>query len=111
LIDAERYALGSLCVVDHRPRTLTPEQREALQALGRLVISQMEFRRVSADLADSLTDLKTLRGLVPICAHCKVVRNDAGFWESVETYVTAHSDAKFGHGVCPACMKLHYGDV
>ena len=108
LIDSEGNGLGSLCVIDRHPRPLSPEQSKALQALARQIISQLELRRASADLANALTDIKTLRGLLPICSHCKGVRNDAGFWQSVETYVMAHSEADFTHGICPTCMKQHH---
>ena len=108
LIDGEGNGLGSLCVIDRHPRQLSPEQNQALQALSRQIISQLELRRASADLAEALTAIKTLRGLLPICSHCKGVRNDAGFWQSVETYVMAHSEADFTHGICPACLKQHH---
>jgi hypothetical protein len=54
-------------------------------------------------LQDTLAEVRTLRGLVPICAWCKQVRDDAGYWASVETFVEAHTDASFTHGVCPDC--------
>lgn len=111
LIDAEGHGLGSICVLDRQPRSLSPEQNKALQALARQIISQLELRRASADLAEALSDLKTLRGLLPICSHCKGVRDDAGFWQSVETYVMAHSDAEFSHGICPACLKRFHPAV
>lgn len=58
-----------------------------------------------AELQDTLAEVRTLRGLVPICAWCKKVRDDAGYWASVETFVEAHTDASFTHGVCPACCE------
>ena len=111
LIDGEGNGLGSLCVIDRHPRPLTPEQSKALQALARQIISHLELRRASADLAEALSDIKTLRGLLPICSHCKGVRNDSGFWQSVEAYIMAHSEAIFTHGICPACLKLHYPTI
>jgi len=108
LIDGEGNELGSLCVIDSHPRSLSREQNDSLQALARQVISQLELRRTSAELAAALTDIKTLQGLLPICAHCKEVRDDSGFWQSVESYVMANSDTNFSHGICPACMKLHF---
>ena len=108
LIDRDGFALGSLCVIDRKPRPLTPEQNKALQALARQIISQLELRRSSADLAEALTDIKTLRGLLPICSHCKGIRNDTGYWQSVESYVMSHSDADFSHSICPKCLKEHH---
>ncbi len=54
-------------------------------------------------LLEALAEVRTLRGLVPICAWCKKVRDDSGYWASVETFVEAHTDASFTHGVCPDC--------
>jgi GAF domain-containing protein len=108
LIDGEGNALGSLCVIDHRPRSLAAERRQALLALARQVIAQLELCRTSAELADALTHMKTLRGLLAICSHCKAIRNAAGDWQSVEGYVTAHTEADFTHSICPTCLNLRY---
>jgi two-component system, cell cycle sensor histidine kinase and response regulator CckA len=59
------------------------------------------------ELTDALDHVRTLRGLVPICAACKKIRDDAGFWHQVETYVHAHTEAEFSHGLCPECAP-HY---
>ena len=65
--------------------------------------------RLAADR--NLAELRTLRGIIPICAHCKQVRTDGGDWQQIERYVAAHSDAEFSHGICPACLATHYGDL
>jgi hypothetical protein len=62
-------------------------------------------------LERALQEVRTLQGIIPICAHCKNVRTDAGEWQQVEAYVRAHSDAKFSHGICPSCMAKHYPDI
>lgn len=108
LIDGEGCVLGSLCVIDTIPRSFTPDQDKALQALARQVIAQLELRRTAADLAEALTDLRTLRGLLPICSHCKGIRDDAGYWQSVEEYVRDHTEADLTHGICPKCLKHHH---
>ena len=53
----------------------------------------------------------TLSGLLPICASCKKVRDDGGYWNQIEEYISAHSEAEFSHGVCPDCFKDLYGDL
>ncbi len=55
-------------------------------------------------------EIDTLRGLLPICAHCKRIRDEQGEWHQIETYVSAHSDADFTHGVCPDCLEEHFQD-
>ena len=52
--------------------------------------------------------VKVLEGLVPICAHCKNIRNESGEWERLEKYITRRSEAEFSHGICPACSEKHY---
>lgn len=111
LIDGEGNVLGSLCVIDTHSRPLTAEQGIALRALARQVIAQLEFRRTASELNEALTDIKTLRGLLPICSHCKGIRNDEGYWQSIEAYVSGHTEADLSHGICPACLKLHHPQV
>lgn len=61
-------------------------------------------------LKDSLEEVGQLSGLLPICAKCKKIRDDKGYWQRVETYIQDHSEATFSHGMCPACMEDAYGD-
>lgn len=61
-------------------------------------------------LQDSKEEVDRLTGLLPICSHCKKIRDDKGYWQRVETYIQAHSQAIFSHGMCPACMEEIYGD-
>jgi hypothetical protein len=49
--------------------------------------------------------VKTLRGIVPICSYCKKVRNDQGYWDHVDVYVRAHTEADFSHDICPTCLN------
>jgi AmiR/NasT family two-component response regulator len=68
----------------------------------------MELRRLNAELQTALDNVKVLKGLIPICAGCKKVRDDRGFWQQVERYISEHSDAKFSHGLCPECVKEYF---
>lgn len=60
------------------------------------------------DLKRAREEIKALRGLIPICANCKSVRDDHGFWQSVETYIEDQTDALFTHGICPECIQTLY---
>jgi hypothetical protein len=64
-----------------------------------------EHARLLADLQQAMTEIKTLRGLVPICAWCHKVRDDAGFWQRIEMYLDAHTDATVSHSICPSCAE------
>ncbi|MBF0242692.1 MAG: response regulator [Desulfamplus sp.] len=76
----------------------------------RIVEMQSALATKVAELQDALNQINTLRGIVPICAGCKKVRDDAGYWQQVEAYVSRFTDAKFSHGICPDCMKTLYPD-
>ncbi|MDM8539041.1 hypothetical protein QUF70_20000 [Desulfobacterales bacterium HSG17] len=63
----------------------------------------------TAELQESLDEIKTLHGIIPICSYCKKIRNDHGAWEIIEAYISTHSDAQFSHGACPECYKKTSG--
>ena len=60
------------------------------------------------ELRKAQDELKTLTGILPICANCKNIRNDRGAWQQLEEYISAHSEAEFSHGICPECTELLY---
>jgi DNA-binding response OmpR family regulator len=62
-------------------------------------------------LREALEHIKVLQGILPICMFCKKIRDDKGYWDQVETYVTKRSNAEFSHSICPGCMKKHYPEI
>ena len=62
------------------------------------------------DLKKAYSEIKQLRGIIPICSSCKKIRDDSGYWHQVEEYISEHSDAMFSHGICPECSKKLYPD-
>lgn len=70
---------------------------------------EKERKKMIKDLQEVLEKVKTLSGLVPICASCKKIRDDKGYWNNLEAYVEKHSDATFSHGMCPECSDELYG--
>ena len=70
-----------------------------------------ERERMIAELREALKQVKTLSGLLPICANCKNIRDDQGYWHAVEEYIQQHSNADFSHGICPACIKKYYPEI
>jgi len=101
----EGFALGMLCAIDRKPRSLNARQKQAMEALSRQVMALLELRRISARMAEALDRVKTLHGLLPICAWCKRIRDDHGYWKQVETYIHSHTEADFTHGICPECFQ------
>jgi len=74
---------------------------------------QMEEQRdkLIADLQKTLSEVRTLRGFLPICSYCKKIRDDKGYWSQIESYIHEHSDAEFSHGICPECAKKYFPDM
>lgn len=70
-----------------------------------------EKEQLIAELQAALTENKILRGFLPICAHCKKIRDDQGCWEQLEHYITNHSQAIFSHSICPECIARLYPDL
>jgi hypothetical protein len=67
-----------------------------------------ERKRIEGELREALAQVKTLSGLLPMCANCKKIRDDKGYWSSVEKYISSHSEAEFTHGICPECLEKLY---
>jgi PAS domain S-box-containing protein len=78
------------------------------QAHWELAQKNADLETRNDELEKALNEIKTLRGLIPICMYCKRVRDDGGFWHNVEMYVRQRTEAEFSHGLCPECAKKHY---
>ena len=77
----------------------------------RISKSNQKLTVLNTELATALEEIKTLRGIIPICCSCKKIRNDEGFWSQVESYVSQHTYAQFSHSYCPDCLKKAYKDA
>ncbi|MBF0302767.1 MAG: hypothetical protein HQK73_06985 [Desulfamplus sp.] len=91
---------------------LAIEQKNSALAQKNLEIQQknLELEQKNVDLEKAWSEIKTLTGIIPICMHCKKIRDDQGYWNQVETYISQHSDAQFSHGICPKCIKKYYSE-
>ena len=69
---------------------------------------EQEQGKLIQNLQRAIAEVKTLKGIIPICASCKNIRDDKGYWNQVEEYVQNHTDAEFSHGICPDCMEKLY---
>ena len=72
---------------------------------------EADLRQSNNELQQALKEVKVLRGLIPICASCKKIRNDGGFWQQLEDYLSEHSGVEFSHGLCQPCIKKLYPGV
>jgi hypothetical protein len=73
--------------------------------------SNHELSLKNEKIEKALAEIRTLSGLLPICSHCKKIRDDKGYWNQLESYIQDHSDAKFSHSICQECAKKHYPDL
>jgi two-component system response regulator VanR len=71
----------------------------------------IELEKLNQNLQHALTEVKTLSGLLPICAHCKKIRDDHGYWNQIETYMAKRTDVEFTHGICPSCAGKFFPDA
>jgi hypothetical protein len=84
--------------------------REQVKEQAELQRLMAEKEEVIVALQDALQKIRILKGYLPICSHCKKIRDDEGHWQQLEKYISDHSEAQFSHGVCPICMRKYYGD-
>jgi PAS domain S-box-containing protein len=95
LLDPQDESQGVIfTALDITQRKLAEEERDSL----------------IEDLSKSLAEIRTLSGLLPICANCKKIRNDSGYWQQIEGYIQQHSTAQFSHSICPECVQKFYPD-
>jgi len=71
----------------------------------------IKLHKTMAELKEALSQVKKLSGLLPICMHCKKIRDDKGYWNQIEAYIDNHSEAQFSHSICNECAEKHYPDL
>ena len=98
-----------------KPATFPEIDRAIIIAMARFEDMQL-LRTLNSELTESnrklqkaLDEVETLNGLLPICASCKKIRDDKGYWNQIESYIESHSEARFSHGLCPDCAEKLYG--
>jgi phosphoserine phosphatase RsbU/P len=84
------------------------ELRARVEVGCRMITMQDALACKIEELRQALDQIKTLRGILPICASCKKIRDDQGYWNQVEVYVREHTEAEFSHGICPECVRKLY---
>lgn len=91
--------------------TIRNLQRQLEEKNRQLQNQNEKLEKKKTELQEALDNIKTLRGLIPICASCKKIRDDDGFWQQVEAYISEHSQAQFSHSLCPECAKKLYPEI
>jgi hypothetical protein len=80
----------------------------ALLAIWVTAVLSLQRKLIDEKRQKALQEIKILRGFLPICASCKKIRDDSGYWNQMEAYIRDHSEAEFSHGICPECAKKLY---
>lgn len=97
--------------VEHRTAQLKQANEDLKREVEERKRAEQEREEVIVQLREALSQVKRLSGLLPICASCKKVRDDQGYWTQIEAYIRDHSEAEFSHGICPECAKKLYPDL
>ena len=121
---AEKYCLDTDKLIklsesyETRPSFIIEIAKKRLAFSARLIGTIVERKhaqeqrdKLITELQKALSEVKTLSGLLPICSHCKKIRDDKGYWNQIESYIHEHSEAEFSHGICQECAKKYYPDM
>ena len=97
--------------LEAQKRQLEAQNVQLQQEIAERQRAEAEREQLIGQLQDALANIKTLRGLIPICAACKKIRDDTGYWNQLEGYLHTHTEAEFSHGICPECVGRLYPDL
>lgn len=93
------------------PGTLLESMVDAVVRMSVFILIAVLADSAASQTRELKQEVKQLEGLLPICSHCKKIKNDNGKWEVMERYISDHSQAEFTHGICPTCLEKHYPDI
>jgi GAF domain-containing protein len=109
---------GTICVLDNRENAYSDTYKKLIMNFRDVIQSHLELIHMNEvlgeknrNVSDYLTEIEMLRAIVPICSHCKKIRDAEGNWIEVEDYVSKHMEAQLSHGICPECKDQHYSDL
>ncbi len=109
---------GTICVLDNKENAYSPKFEKLIKKFRSLVqfdLATIYMNKVLGDenkrLNDYIAEIRTLRGILPICMMCKNVRDDKGYWKQIEAFIEANTDVGFSHSICPECAEKHYPDM
>ncbi|MCX5717938.1 MAG: HAMP domain-containing protein [Nitrospirae bacterium] len=92
-------------------RNITASRDELNREIAERKLVEEALMRSNKELEQRINEIKTLRGLLPICSYCKKIRDDKGYWQQIESYIHEHSQVEFSHGMCPACAEKAFKEL
>ncbi|MBN2341845.1 MAG: GAF domain-containing protein [Deltaproteobacteria bacterium] len=104
--DGEMF--GTICVLDNKENLFGARYEKVLEQFRDVIESHLHLVQTNEELHAVLSELKILRGLLPVCSVCKKIRDETGEWEEIENYIRDRSGVEFSHGLCPACLEKEY---
>ena len=109
---------GTICVLDNKANSYSQTYEKLIENFRDIIQSQLALVYMNTilgeknkSLSDYLAEIKTLRGILPICSTCKKIRDDEGSWKRMESYIYENSEAEISHSICPDCAKELYPDL
>jgi GAF domain-containing protein len=109
---------GTICVLDDKENRyseiyeqLVLQFKEVIESHLLLLHKNQALSQVNQELAERLAEIKTLRGIIPICSYCKRIKDSEGYWQAVDAYIREHTEAELSHGLCLDCLKEHYPEL
>jgi GAF domain-containing protein len=111
VVTPDGHAIGTLCVMDREPGELTPSQLSGMESLARVTLRELELRKTSRELAESLRRAAVLEEVVPLCPTCRRVREDDEYREALSMYIARNTGSLMSHGICPECAEREFSDL
>lgn len=105
------HMFGTICAIDNKKNQFGKIYENVLNEFKELIEAHLSLIEKNEELRVALSEVKILRGMLPICMHCKKIRDDKGYWKQIESYIQEHSEAEFSHSVCRECADKYYPDM
>ena len=115
LLFPDETPFGTICVLDNEENAYNETYENLILNFRGIIEGHLELIYMNhilgeknKQLSDYISEIQTLRGILPLCSFCKKIRDDKGYWEQVDVYIHKHSQADISHSICPDCTKKHY---
>ncbi len=111
IIWPDKDFFGTICVLDNKENSYNDTFKQLISEFKTSIEKDLELLCQTQELKNTLRKVKQLSGLLPICMHCKKIRDDQGYWNQLEEYLQEHSEVEFSHSICKECAQKYYPDM
>jgi len=102
---------GTLCVLDNKTNNFSGLYEKLIKKFKESIESDLKLLKKNQELEEYISEIKELKGIIPICSNCHKIRDNEGYWQKVDHYIQTHSNVEFSHSLCPECRKKLYPDL